>query len=139
MTDADLLPLTRAGRAGYIRGQLRATKLIRAFAAQMLATSRVLGFPANSGIRQVIHGPTWVSIGDAASTYDPLSGRGVALALAKGVAIAQLISNSTDLSRALEAYADAERATFADYRVDQRRTYRRAAPQFRSAFWERRA
>lgn len=138
MTDADLLPPTNVGRVAYVHGQLRATKLIRAFAAQMPATSCVAGFPANSSIRELIHGPSWVSIGDAAATYDPLSGRGVALALAKGVAIARLVSNSTDLSRVLEAYADAERATFADYRADQRRTYRRAAPQFRSAFWERR-
>jgi flavin-dependent dehydrogenase len=138
MTDADLLPLTAESRAAYVRRQLGTTRLIRAFAAHTLQTPRIVGFPANSSIRQLIDGPGWVSIGDAAATYDPLSGRGVAIALSKGVAIARLISNSDSLSRALAAYADTERAVFADYLYDQRKTYRRAARQFRSAFWERR-
>jgi hypothetical protein len=70
--------------------------------------------------------------------YDPLSGRGVALALTKGVAIARLITNGMDLSCAFAAHADAERASFDDFRAQQRKKYRRPAPRFRSAFWERR-
>jgi flavin-dependent dehydrogenase len=103
MTDVDLLPPTSKGRTAYFHS------------------------------RHVIHGNAWVSIGDAAATYDPLSGRGVPVALAKGAAVARLVSNCSSYSRALQAYADAERATFADYRADQRRTYRRAAFQFQTS------
>jgi flavin-dependent dehydrogenase len=135
MTDADLLPDTSNGRTAYFHAQLHPTKLIRAFATQLPATSRVVGFRANSSIRHVIRGNGWVSTGDATATYDPLSGRGVPAALAKGAAIARLVSNCSDCSCALKAYADAERATFADFRFDQQNTYRRAAGQFT---WARR-
>jgi flavin-dependent dehydrogenase len=138
MTDADLLPPTPERRTDHFHAQLHTTRLIAPFAAYMQATSPIIGFPANSGIRQVIHGKGWVSIGDAAATYDPLSGRGVPVALAKGAAIARLVSNEGNASRALEAYADAERAAFADFRMSQRNTYRRAATRFNSAFWQRR-
>jgi flavin-dependent dehydrogenase len=138
MTDADLLPSTPEGRTARFHAQLRTTGLIAPFAAQMLAVSPIVGFPANSGIRQIMHGRGWVSIGDAAATYDPLSGRGVPVALAKGAAIARLVSRGSDASRALQAYADAERSAFTDFRVTQRQTYRRAAARFNSEFWLRR-
>lgn len=138
MTDADLLPPTSSGRIEYFQAQLRSTRLIRAIAEQLPAQSPVVGFPANSGIRQVIHGEGWVCIGDAAATYDPLSGRGVPVALAKGTAIARLLCKTSNSSHALKAYADAERAAFDDFRANQRRTYRRAAVNFKSAFWQRR-
>lgn len=138
MTDADLLPPTGSGRIDYFQAQLRGTRLIRTIAEQVPAQSPVVGFPANSGIRQVIHGQGWVCIGDAAATYDPLSGRGVPVALAKGTAIARLLCNSASASLAIKAYVDAERAAFADFRAIQRRTYRRAAVHFKSEFWQRR-
>lgn len=138
MTDADLLPRTGENRAAYVRDLCRGTRLINAFAAQMISTLQIIGFPANSSVRKAICGPSWVSIGDAAATYDPLSSRGIALALAKGLAIGRLVSNSTDYHRAFQLYEAAERFAFADYRASQRRTYRRAAPRFRSDFWRRR-
>jgi flavin-dependent dehydrogenase len=139
MTDVDLLPTTSEGRTNHFHAQLQSTQLIAPFAAHMQATLPNIGFPANSGIRKVIHGKGWVCIGDAAATYDPLSGRGVPVALAKGAAIARLMSNDGNTSRALEAYVDAERAAFADFRVSQRRTYRRASARFDSEFWQRRS
>jgi flavin-dependent dehydrogenase len=138
MTDRDLVPETADQRAAYVSKQLGATTMIRELASKMQSPCRLLGFPANGGIRHTINGTSWISIGDAAATYDPLSGRGVALALAKGVAIARLISRRTDLSSAFREYADAERATFSDYVVEHRETYRRAARRYESAFWARR-
>jgi flavin-dependent dehydrogenase len=138
MTDADLLAPTPKGRTDNFYAQLRATRLIATFAANLRARSPIVGFPASSGIREIIHGKGWIFIGDAAATYDPLSGRGVPVALAKGAAIARLVANNSDASRALRTYADAERATFADFLANQRRTYRRAAGRFNSPFWQRR-
>lgn len=138
MTDPDLIPTSAVGRNAYVREKLEATTLIRDLAARMRSADRLVGFPANGSIKQTIHGTNWVSIGDAAATYDPLSGRGVASALAKGVAIARLVSQSADLGDALRRYADAERATFSDYIHEHRETYRRAASRYQSAFWARR-
>lgn len=139
MTDPDLLPSSSADRAAYVEHQLRRTSLISLFAAEIKGEpKRVFGCAASSGIREQIHGDNWIFVGDAASTYDPLLGKGIPLALAKGTSIARLVSGGSDLPRALSAYADAEHAAFADFLADQHRTYRRAAARFRTTFWERR-
>ena len=138
MTDPDLVP-SSLDRPAYIEHQLLRTSLIRMFASETIKQPRqVFGCGASSGIREQIHGDNWVFVGDAASTYDPLLGKGVPLALTKGVAIARLVSNTSDLPRALRAYAEAEQAAFADFVAEQCRTYRRAAPRFCTPFWERR-
>lgn len=139
MTDVDLVPRSTAHRTQYVREQLAATKIVREFAEQVIEPGRPCGFPANSSLKRTINGPNWVTIGDAAATYDPLSGRGVAVALAKGAAIARLLTKCSGLSQALMAYADAERAVFSDYVIERRRIYGRAAGRFRSPFWSRRA
>jgi flavin-dependent dehydrogenase len=139
MTDADLVPPAAVQRREFVSSQLRKTTIVRQFADGMHSCSRLLGFPANSGIRQTINGANWVSIGDAASTYDPLSGVGIAAALSKGAAVARIISDSRNLPHALGNYADAERAVFSDYLAHQKKTYRRAARRFTSPFWSRRA
>jgi flavin-dependent dehydrogenase len=76
---------------------------------------RVFTCAASSSIREQIHGDSWIFVGDAASTYDPLLGKGVPLALAKGAAIARLVSSGANLRVALRTYAEAERANFADF------------------------
>lgn len=139
MTDVDLAPRSMAHRTQYLKQELAATKIVREFAERLHDPGRMFGFPANSSLKRVINGRNWVAIGDAAATYDPLSGRGVAVALAKGTAIARLLTRCSDLSQALEAYADTERATFSDYLIEQRSTYSRGAERFRSPFWDRRS
>jgi flavin-dependent dehydrogenase len=138
MTDPDFLPSSCMERAAFVEAKLRSTSLISLFATQMKAPKRHFGCSANSGIREQIYGDNWIFVGDAASTYDPLLGKGLALALAKGTAISRLVSSCSDLRRAFSEYADAEHAVFADFRANQRRTYRRAAERFGSPFWERR-
>lgn len=139
MTDTDLVPCSTAHRTQYVKEQLAATKIVREFAEQVIEPGRLFGFPANSSLRRVINGRNWITIGDAAATYDPLSGRGVAVALAKGAAIARLLTRCSDLSQALVGYAGAEQAAFSDYLIDQRKIYGRGARRFRSPFWYRRA
>ncbi|MBB4398784.1 NAD(P)/FAD-dependent oxidoreductase [Bradyrhizobium sp. ERR14] len=138
LTDADFLPRTWAAKKEYFRAQLAITRLVSTFSKTLPTDLPLVGHPANSGLRHVISGEGWVCIGEAAASYDPLSGRGVPLALAKGTAMARLIVNGENMSRAFEAYEQAERATFEDYLAQQRLTYRRAAPRFSSAFWTRR-
>ncbi|OWK25017.1 hypothetical protein AJ87_14720 [Rhizobium yanglingense] len=93
LTDADLVEKNPAARKAFLDGELATTLLIRGFAEQLETRDYAHGFPANSSIRARINGSNWVAIGDAAATYDPLSGQGIATALAKGAAIARLIVN----------------------------------------------
>lgn len=95
----------------------------------------VRGFPANSSIRHMLHGPGWVAIGDAAASYDPLLGRGVPLALTKGAAAGRLLSSGGDLDRQARCYADAEREAFAHYLDQHRETYDRAGKSRPTRFW----
>jgi flavin-dependent dehydrogenase len=138
LTDADLVKKTPSARKAFLDCELAKTLLIRGFADQLEKRDYAHGFPANSSIRAHINGSNWVAIGDAAATYDPLSGQGIATALAKGAAIARLIVNGRSLSDSLAAYADAERLSFTSYLQTQRATYARAAWRFKSRFWSRR-
>jgi len=139
MTDADIVPRSAVHRLQYVREQLTATIIVREFAEQLIEPEPLFGFPANSSLKRIINGKNWITIGDAAASYDPLSGRGVAVALAKGAAIARLLMTCSNRSRALDTYADAERAAFSDYVIDQSKIYRRGAKRFNSPFWHRRA
>lgn len=139
MTDADLLPRTHAARHAYLDDQLAATKIMREHRKGMLAPLQFRSYPANSSLRDVIGGSNWVAVGDAAATYDPLSGHGVSVALAKGASIARLLTINGDLHRVVGTYADAERAAFFTYLRDRDRTYARAARSKRSTFWTRRS
>jgi flavin-dependent dehydrogenase len=138
MTDADLLPLGRDQKIKDFHRHLEATVLIAPFAGRLEETQPIVGFPSHSGISEDLHGPGWVKVGDAAATYDPLLGRGVPLAMAKGASIARLICASTDAAAAFDAYARAERLAFTTYRTDYMAVYARAAERFNSEFWKRR-
>ena len=138
LTDADLLPRAAAARTEFINLQLGRSKLVRFRAEAFIHKDDLRGFPASSGIREALCGHSWVAVGDAAATYDPLAGFGVAVALAKGAAAARLIASSSDLALAAATYADAERTTFAEYLDERRRTYARAARTRVTSFWSRR-
>lgn len=138
MTDADQLPRRKADRVRYFNNRLNGSKLVRALTSEVDPHSKLIGFPANSSYRHVANGSNWVAIGDAAASYDPISGRGVSAAMAKGVAIARSIANSHNLTMATNAYADAEKSTFEKYLQELRSNYAPAAQKYRSPFWERR-
>ena len=123
-----------AGAGAWWRARVRATKWVSRLiqAGQHLHTPR--GFSADSSIRQTLSGPGWVALGEAAAAYDPLTGRGVALALTKGAALARLIA-SEDISAAIATYVAAEREMFAGYATERAHIYSQAAHRFTTPFW----
>jgi flavin-dependent dehydrogenase len=84
-------------------------------------------------------GEHWIAVGDAAASYDPLSGIGVLHALRSAryaaKAIAQVLSGDT---RALGLYAEQERQAFATYLHHRRHHYGLARRFSSHLFWERR-
>lgn len=84
-------------------------------------------------------GEDWVAVGDAAASYDPLSGIGVLHALRSAryaaKAITQLLSGD---SRALRLYARQERQAFATYVYHRRNQYGIARRFSSHLFWQRR-
>lgn len=95
----------------------------------------VRGFPSNSSLRQSLHGPGWLAVGDAAATYDPLLGRGLPLALVKGAAAARLLLAGSDLDSHAAHYANAEIEAFHAYLHQHSQTYRRAGQMRGTEFW----
>ncbi len=98
-------PLTNRRMAG---AKLRGSQVVR----------------ASSSLRDRIVGENWVAVGDSASTYDPLSGRGIFKALRHArLAAAALDQHKRGRSGALEEYAESVRADFAHYRAQRHLHY----------------
>lgn len=97
-----------------------------------IAATRVLH--ATSACRRRISGRNWLAVGDSASSYDPLSGRGVFKALRHGVEAARAIAEGS-----AEAYSAMVQDEFKKY-VRQRRIYYAGEGRWPgSIFWSRRA
>lgn len=55
------------------------------------ADEKLLGFSAPSFCRDRVVGENWISIGDAASTYDPITAQGIIKSVSQGMQAAQII------------------------------------------------
>jgi flavin-dependent dehydrogenase len=100
-------------------------------AATRIASSRVLY--ATSACRRKIFGDNWLAAGDSASSYDPLSGRGIFKALRHGVEAARAVTEG-----ATENYSTMVRREFKEY-VRQRTMYYASESRWPgSIFWSRR-
>lgn len=85
-------------------------------------------------------GPDWLAVGDAASTYDPLSSQGIAKAMQSGIfasyAIADQLVRADDAG--LRRYGRFVRTEFARYERTRRRYYRVEDRWPEREFWRRR-
>lgn len=93
---------------------------------------------ANSEKPACVCGNNWISVGDAAAAFDPLSSQGISTALrmgikAAGAVTAKLASNST---AGLEAYEKTYSDLYTDY-LDQRQKYYASVSAWgTSDFWK---
>jgi flavin-dependent dehydrogenase len=136
MTDARFLPRGSSARRVWWSVRLRATRHISGLVPAGENRFALRGFPADSSIRETLSGSGWVALGDAAAAYDPLTGRGIAMAVTKGAALARLVAND-DHSNAIAEYVAAERDTFASYAAERTHIYSQAAHRFTTPFWTR--
>jgi flavin-dependent dehydrogenase len=96
-----------------------------------ILTSRVVHAP--SACRAKMSGDGWLAVGDSASSYDPLSGRGIFKACRHGAAAAVAISTG-----AMDDYDTRVRREFDEY-VRQRRTHYASERRWpESIFWQKR-
>jgi flavin-dependent dehydrogenase len=87
----------------------------------------------SSSIRKRITGDGWAAAGDAAASYDPLSGYGITKALQNASAVAGAIASGD-----LESYGSGVQRTFAAY-VRQKRAYYALERRWEtSPFWQNR-
>jgi flavin-dependent dehydrogenase len=78
---------------------------------------------ASSSLRKSLGGDGWIAIGDSASAYDPLSGRGIFKAIRHASLAAEVVDSALrDRPGGFSAYEAAVREEFRDY-VKQRQAY----------------
>jgi len=87
----------------------------------------------SSSIRKRVAGEGWAAVGDAAASYDPLSGHGITKALQNASDVAGAIARGD-----MDSYNDAAQRAFAAY-VRQKRAYYAMERRWeRSPFWRNR-
>lgn len=138
MTDADLVPRGRAAQSKFFAESLEETHLTSARIGALKSGFDVRSYPAASTIREQLGGSHWMAIGDAAATHDPLLGRGVYYALSTGVEAARLLTESSDIDRAIETYVEDKHSRFDKYTREHQAVYDREAKRRCCVFWQRR-
>ncbi len=144
LTDADLLPADLPERLGLAESARR-LDLIGSVLGVSDRPRLVFGprlTSARTGWLERFSGPGWLSAGDAACTYDPLSGRGMIAALLSGrtagLAAAALVDGE-DAQAAVDRHEQDLAAMVEDGLLQRADTYR-AEPRWpESEFWTRRA
>jgi flavin-dependent dehydrogenase len=140
-TDGDLLPRAHAHRAALISDRLDKTRHLKPLLAAhgyvrlellevVLANSARLDRPA---------GARWIAAGDAAGSYDPLSGHGLIAALDSGRhAAAALVSSARGETGAMRGFLDLAAERYRHYQRELEANYA-AQPRWSSSpFWARR-
>ena len=95
--------------------------------------------PADSVILDRLTGADWLAVGDAASTFDPLSSHGIVKALRHaGIAAYAIADHRRGAPLALAKYAALLRREFAEFLDAKRGFYREETRWPDSPFWRRR-
>jgi 2-polyprenyl-6-methoxyphenol hydroxylase-like FAD-dependent oxidoreductase len=137
LTDADLLP--RGSAAAEWERQLVQTSQIRLLIAPAAGFTWIRRVAANSYIRHPVVGRDHVAVGDAATAFDPLSGRGILNALESGRAAALAIESALSGDFAgLDAFAHQVEQGFQIHEESRGHYYSREHRWPDSVFWRRR-
>ncbi|HXO22818.1 MAG TPA: hypothetical protein VOA87_23115 [Thermoanaerobaculia bacterium] len=140
LSDADLARRLRLSDAGEWSRRLAATSHVGAALRGARALGPLTVCAASSRRLDSAAGSGWLAVGDAASTFDPLSSAGIVKALRSGIfasyAIADLLAKGDE--RALERYRSFVREEFAGYARVRDRHYATERRWPESEFWRRR-
>lgn len=139
MTDADLYAEGERVSEDFLRRQLQDAAHTRSRAGSYLWDAPRLVFTADSSMLDRAAGESWLAVGDAASTIDPLSSQGIQRALWSGLGAAKAIAGHLGGSaRALSDYADRVGRSFESYLKARRQFYLMEGRWPGSTFWVRR-
>jgi flavin-dependent dehydrogenase len=140
MTDADVYAAARRqspstwleqlGRTTYT--QARATKTSKLDSGPLIV-------PANSSRLNQVYGDNWLAVGDAALSFDPISGQGVYRALESGMRGESLVQAFfAGERREFASYADNLREVFNQLLALRGKYYSQERRWPHSVFWQRR-
>ncbi|MEP3890321.1 MAG: tryptophan 7-halogenase [Hellea sp.] len=96
-------------------------------------------FACSSAHATQVQGDRWISIGDAAMSFDPLSSQGLWTALdGADRAAAAILAQKTNAKNSLGAYSDWVRQTYGQYLKEKENYYAMETRWQRNTFWNRR-
>jgi flavin-dependent dehydrogenase len=142
MTDADALPYASGQIGNFWRDRLRHAPRTSEWIGPGKMSAVVRTVAASTSRLESICGPGWVAVGDAAASHDPLSSRGIGMALLSGLVASAAIVHDLRADRpgALASYSDWLRADFHHYLEQRRAHYESVATRWpQSSFWMRRS
>jgi flavin-dependent dehydrogenase len=138
-TDSDLLPGNMRELEKFWARQLADTEMISSHMPAIGERASLRVVTASSAKLDRVAGDDWLAVGDAAQSYDPLSGQGVLHATCSGITAAQAIAalRAGD-ARAFAAFAAATDLEFKRFQFSQAKHYGREKRWRESTFWSRR-
>lgn len=137
MTDADLYKQEANKNKNLFQNKLVETKYIKERLTNN--NSSFVISSANTYIMDKLSGTNWLSIGDAAMAYDPLSSSGIYRAINEGMATATTVPDYLNGNKnALEDYGSSFKRRYDKYLLDKGFYYQLEKRWLHSEFWKRR-
>ena len=143
MADRDLLPghLHNCARRVY-SDALASTRYSRELLQRAAWDGKVRIFAAGPTLVERVASSSWLLVGDAASTVDPISSQGIqkaiTSALAAGVVVQTILTRPDQAETAIEFYQDREETTYRLHIDSLARLYSREGRWSDQPFWKRR-
>lgn len=139
-TDPELVKSLRLNTITEWLSRLSETRHVAAALGQVeYHPSRLILVPALCHLLSPVVGNRWLAVGDAASTYDPISSQGIYKAFFDGIEAAQAIHGFfNDESAVLDRYQSSVHARFEDYLSNRNYFYGIERRWEASSFWARR-
>jgi flavin-dependent dehydrogenase len=139
ISDGDIMGTFSRNKSNWWTDELAASSHTRNRVGAANLAGEVVKRIASTGLLAPIFTHSWVAVGDAASSYDPLSGSGVAKALhfapLAANAIAAALEKELDPIR---AYTEAVKLDFSKYLQQRLAVYKNETRWSQSNFWQRR-
>ena len=138
MTDADIYKLGKRSAENFCMQNLSAAKLTLKRCGRDFNCNPVV-YAANSYIMTKRAGKNWLAIGDAATTYDPLSSSGIFKAMRDGIEAANSIAQFfIGYKNEIRQFSDLSKERFIKYLQLRTKYYEMEKRWEDSLFWNRR-
>ncbi len=137
-SDADIYSFGRKTKGDYWKHQIQKTTHTeeRLRCAVPLGKGRIV--TAATSRRAHVTGPGWISIGDAATSFDPLSSLGIYKAIDSGIRACDFVVGALRQNTACKGYTDWSNQIFDTYMIRRAEVYREQRRWIGSEFWKRR-
>lgn len=139
MTDIDNLPRLKHEHGEFWKASLQKTILTSQLAGRHFEIDYLRSVAANTEITQPVHGTSWLAVGDAALSFDPLSSQGIVKAIESGRRAAKaVLAWLNEGNSSLEEYSEWTHQLFRRFLTAYYGNYVKVRRFPDSTFWRRR-